>query len=81
MGKEIKDIYRKKGLTPPEGKGIHTKPFHQRAADIMEGYSKNGITEKEKNISYATAMKQLGRNKSVNPSHRRKALQNNIGGK
>jgi len=76
MGKRIKDIYRKAGIKPPKGKGMHTEAFHRRAVQIMKGYlGKGGLTKKEKQIAYATAMKRLGRNKSVNPSHRRKRKQ------
>jgi hypothetical protein len=62
MGKEIKQLYYDKGITPPVGKGEHTLPFHKQAsAMIAEGVPKN--------IAYATTMKHLGREKSVNPSH------------
>lgn len=71
QGKTIKKIYKKAGIKAPKGKGEHTVKFHKRATSIMKGYKKGGLTEEEKNISYATAMKQLGRNKSVNKSHRR----------
>jgi len=65
MGKEIKALYRNRGLTPPKGKGEHTKAFHKRAVSIMS--SNKGMP---KSMAYAIAMKQLGRDKSVNPSHR-----------
>ena len=58
----IKKIYRKKGLKPPKGKGEHTVAFHKRAAAMMAA----GIP---KNFAYATAMKNLGRNKAVHKSH------------
>lgn len=69
--KTIKKIYSSKGLTAPKWKWEHTVAFHKRATAIMEWYKKWWLTKEEKNIAYATAMKQLGRNKSVNKSHRR----------
>lgn len=80
MGKEIKELYYKAGIQAPEGKGEHTQAFHRRAIDIMQGYKKDGLTEDEKRIAYATSMKQLGADRSVNPLHRRKALEKQIGG-
>lgn len=73
MGKEIKKLYTSKGLKAPKGKGEHTLAFHKLATAIMESEKKGGLTEKEKQIAYATAMKRLGRNKAVNKSHRRSA--------
>lgn len=64
MGKEIKKLYTSKGLTPPKGKGEHTKKFHEIATAIMK---KNPYIGKD--AAYATAMKMLGRNKAVNKSH------------
>ena len=58
----IKEIYRKKGLKPPVGKGEHKVEFHKRAAAMIAA----GVP---KNIAYARVMKTLGRNKSVNKSH------------
>lgn len=63
MTKKIKALYKKAGLKAPNGKGIHTEAFHRRAVAIM----KSGTA---KSIAYATAMKQLGRDKSVHKSHR-----------
>lgn len=71
QGKTIKKIYESKGLTAPKGKGEHTPKFHKVASAILKSESKDGITKKEKTIAYATAMKMLGRDKSVNKSHRR----------
>lgn len=64
-GKEIKDLYRSKRIAPPKGKGIHTKKFHEIASAIIASGA-------PKNVAYATAMKYLGRDKAVNPSHRKK---------
>ncbi len=61
MSEEIRKIYRGKGLTPPDGKGIHTRKFHEIASSIMK---KGGAKE-----PYAIAMAQLGRNKAVKKSH------------
>ncbi len=62
MGKEIKQLYYDKGITPPVGRGLHTMAFHRLASGmIAEGT--------DKNIAYATAMSKLGRDKAVNKSH------------
>jgi len=61
--RNIMKLYTDKGIKPPEGKGIHTKKFHEMATAMME----NGVP---KDIAYATAMKKLGRNKSVKKPHR-----------
>ena len=61
MSQEIREMYRSKGVTPPDGKGIHTKKFHDIASSVMaSGTAKN---------PYAVAMSQLGRNKAVKKSH------------
>ena len=68
----IKSLYTKKGLTPPDGKGIHTKKFHKIATNVAQGYKEKGYTEKEaKEKGYATAMKMLGKEGAVKKSHRR----------
>jgi hypothetical protein len=68
----IKSLYTKKGLTPPDGKGIHTKKFHKIATNVAQGYKEKGYTEKEaKEKGYATAMKLLGKEGAVRKSHRR----------
>lgn len=64
MGKAIKKLYRDKGITPPKGKGMHTKKFHEIASAMIA----SGVP---RNIAYATAMKKLGKTKAVNKSHRR----------
>jgi hypothetical protein len=66
MRKAIAEIYRKHpGVHPPVGKGLHTPAFHAMAADLMESGT-------DRDIAYATAMKRLGRNRAVMPSHWRK---------
>lgn len=61
--KSIKSMYRRKGVRPPKGKGVHTRKFHQMASSIMQSGSLG------RNAAYATAMKKLGRNKAVKKSH------------
>jgi hypothetical protein len=62
MSKAIKDLYTGAGLTPPEGKGIHTKRFHE----IAVSYLKKGFSKEE---AYKRAMGGLGRNLAVKKSH------------
>ena len=62
--RKLYGMYEKKGVPKPEGKGIHTVKFHKVATGIMESMKKSG-NPVDKNIAYATAMKKLGRNKSV----------------
>jgi len=69
MSKEIKTLYKEAGIKPPKGKGMHTILFHKKAISIMKGYMSNGLTNEERNISYATAMKLLGKNKSLKKKH------------
>jgi len=64
MSERIRKMYRKKGLKPPDGKGIHTAKFHEMATSIMRdnpGYSKSR--------AYSIAMGKLGRDKAVKKSH------------
>jgi len=62
--KTIIDQYVSAGIKPPKGKGIHRPTFHRLAIKLMS----QGM---ERNAAYATAMKQLGRNKAVNIGHRK----------
>ena len=65
MSKYIRELYKRKGVTPPDGKGIHTKEFHDVATSIKRdnpGYSMSRC--------YAIAMGKLGRDKAVKKSHR-----------
>lgn len=64
FGEEIKQMYRKAGLTPPEGKGLHTKAFH----GCVISYLKKGMSYSE---GAKRCMGALG-DKAINPSHRRK---------
>lgn len=63
MTKEIKDLYRKAGLKSPDGKGIHTKKFHECVVDLKKkGSAKN---------PYAVCMASIGAKGAVKPSHYR----------
>jgi len=68
--RKVNEAYTDKGITPPEGKGIHTVAFHERATAIMGSMKKSG-KKVDKGIAYAIAMKQLGKNKAVLKGHRR----------
>jgi hypothetical protein len=64
MSESIRKIYRKKGIKPPDGKGIHTRKFHDMATSIKRdnpGYSMSRC--------YKIAMGRLGRNKAVKKRH------------
>jgi len=66
VAKTIREIYRKGGVTAPDGKGIHTKKFHEIAVAIKRdnpGYSMSRC--------YSIAMSQLTPAKAVKKSHRR----------
>jgi hypothetical protein len=69
MTKQIKAMYKKAGVRAPNGKGVHTKAFHSRATKIMQSGT-------PRTTAYATAMKQLGRNKAVKKSHWQKGYKN-----
>ena len=43
MSKRIKELYRKAGLTPPKGKGIHTERAHR----AVIRYLKKGLSKEE----------------------------------
>lgn len=62
MSKSIKTLYAKEGLTPPEGKGIHTKLAHA----CVVGYLKKGVSKDE---AWKRCMGGLGRDKAVKKSH------------
>ena len=72
MGKKIKQKYRNAGIAPPEGKGIHTEKFHEMAIAIKKENPSYSMDR-----CYAIAMSRLGRNKSVNPSHRNPEYKSN----
>jgi hypothetical protein len=69
MSQEIKQIYRAAGFAPPDGKGIHTKLFHECVVgvkkDIKAGKIKKGTNP------YAVCMAQLGAKKAVKKAHRK----------
>jgi hypothetical protein len=61
MSQNIKRMYRKAGLTPPNGKGIHSEKFHRCVIDVTK---KGGVTS-----PHAVCMASMGRNKAVKKSH------------
>lgn len=65
----VNKSYDEAGVSAPKGKGIHTVAFHERASEIMGSMRKSGKGV-NRNVAYAIAMKQLGRNKSVLKPHR-----------
>lgn len=65
MSREIRELYKKKGVTPPDGKGIHTKKFHDIATSIKQDNPSYSMSR-----CYAIAMGQLGSAKAVKKSHR-----------
>jgi hypothetical protein len=69
--KDTKALYTKKGLTPPQGKGIHKKKFHEMATAIAAKMKKEGKGEKEaKKSGYAISMSKLGKKGAVKAGHR-----------
>jgi len=66
MSEKIKKMYRDAGLTPPDGKGIHTEAFHRCVIDVTK---KGGVES-----PHAVCMESLGRNKAVKKGHRRYKL-------
>jgi hypothetical protein len=70
--KTINAMYKKAGLPVPDGKGIHTKAFHKLSVEVAKGYLKKGDSkEVAMKKGYATAMKQLGKEKAVKAEHRK----------
>jgi len=63
--KAIRKLYTDAGLTPPNGKGIHTKSFHKCVVGVLSG---------NKDMDYGSAaaicMKKLGRDRCVKKEHR-----------
>ena len=58
-------------MTPPEGKGIHKKKFHEMATAIAAKMKKEGKSEKEaKKSGYAISMSKLGKKGAVKAGHR-----------
>jgi hypothetical protein len=64
VSKKIKAMYRKAGMKPPKGKGIHTEKFHRCVTKVGK---RGGVTN-----PYAVCMASLGKKKAVKKSHRRK---------
>jgi len=62
MSKNIKKMYQDAGLKPPDGKGIHTKKFHECVIDV----TKAGTADSP----HAVCMKSIGREGAVRKSHR-----------
>jgi hypothetical protein len=66
MSEQIRKIYEKKGVKPPDGKGIHTVAFHDMATSIKRDNPSYPMSR-----CYQIAMGQLGAEKAVKKSHRR----------
>lgn len=64
MSKEIIEEYRKAGLTPPKGKGLHTMRAHR----AVIRYLKQGLSEKE---AWKRVMGGMGPELAVKKTHRR----------
>ena len=63
MSERIKNIYREAGLTPPDGKGIHTEAFHRCVVKLtLEG---------EVDSPHAVCIASLGPEKAIRAEHRR----------
>jgi len=56
-------MYHRANLSPPDGKGIHTKKFHEMVIGIKKSDSAYN--------PYAVAMAKLGKKKAVKKAHRR----------
>ena len=63
MSKGIREMYHRANLSPPDGKGIHTKKFHEMVIGIKKSDSAYN--------PYAVAMAKLGKKKAVKKAHRR----------
>lgn len=60
--KGVNAMYKNAGMTPPEGKGIHTKKFHKCVTSVGE---KGDVDN-----PYAVCMSSLGKEKAVKAAHR-----------
>ena len=68
----IKSMYKSAGLPAPDGKGIHTKAFHELAIKVAKGYVEGGDSPQEAlDKAYPTAMEQLGKEKAVKKPHQK----------
>ena len=63
MSAAIKDLYRNAGLTPPKGKGIHTK----RAHEAVIKYLKKDFSKEE---AWKRVIGGMGKY-AINKSHRK----------
>ena len=68
MSKGIKDLYRRAGIKAPDGKGIHTKKFHEMAVAIKRDNPQYSMSR-----AYSIAMGKLGAGRAVRQEHRRSA--------
>ena len=64
--KTILNEYTKRGIKPPNGKGIHTRKFHEISAAVM----KDGNV-KDRAHAHAIAMAKLGSKKGVKKEHQK----------
>lgn len=71
MSEKIKSMYRRAGMKPPKGKGVHTLKFHRAVTKIAK---KDGSVDNP----FAVAMASLGAGKAVKKSHRRGALRRHL---
>jgi len=77
---DIKAMYKAADLPVPDGKGIHTKAFHELAIKVAKGYVEGGDSPKEAlDKAYPTAMKQLGKEKAVKEPHQKNESDNIAG--
>lgn len=65
MGKRIKSLYRRAGLKPPNGKGIHTEAAHK----CVISYLKKGLVKDE---AWKRCMGGVGAKRAVKKLHQRK---------
>jgi len=63
MTEAIKRLYKKAGLSPPDGKGIHATRAHKAVIEYM----KKGLSKKE---AWKRVIGGMGKH-AINPSHRR----------
>lgn len=64
MSERIREIYRRAGQTPPDGKGIHTERAHKAVVE----YLKKGFS---KNEAWKRVMGGMGPGLAVKAGHRR----------
>jgi len=67
LSKEIRNMYRRAGLVPPDGKGIHTKLAHK----IVIEYLKKGLSKDE---AWKRAVGAL-RERAIKRAHRHQKIQ------